>query len=98
MLHLDAGDTLELKLRIGNHIKDIALNIELTGLGFDYVVYMMTLKIMRLIKMRGQSGEYVRVYRKRRSQSDVKQYVSTQIQNSVLSEHTFLYSLPCNKH
>ena len=38
MLHLDAGDTLELRLMIGDHIKDITLNIELTGLGFDYVV------------------------------------------------------------
>ena len=42
MLHLDAGD----------HIEDITLNIELTRLGFDYVVSMMTIQIMhqQLIK------------------------------------------------
>ena len=38
MLHLDAGDTLELRLTKGDHIEDITLNIELTRLGFDYVV------------------------------------------------------------
>jgi len=31
MLHLDAGDTLQLRLTIGEQIEDITLNIELTG-------------------------------------------------------------------
>ena len=38
MLHLDAGYTLELRLMICDHIEDMTLNIELTTLGFDYVV------------------------------------------------------------
>ena len=35
ILHLDAGDTLELRLTEGNFVSYITLNIELTGLGFD---------------------------------------------------------------
>ena len=38
ILHLDAGDTLELRMTDGNYISHITLNIELTGLGFDYHV------------------------------------------------------------
>ena len=38
ILHLDAGDTLELRMTDGNYIAHITLNIELTGLGFDYHV------------------------------------------------------------
>ena len=38
ILHLDAGDTLELRLTDSGYIAHITLNIELTGLGFDYHV------------------------------------------------------------
>ena len=34
---MDAGDTLELKMTLGEWIKYITLNIELSGLGFDYL-------------------------------------------------------------
>merc|ERR1712037_537490 len=37
ILHMDAGDTLELRLVKGVFINLISLNIELTGLGFDLV-------------------------------------------------------------
>jgi len=37
ILHMDAGDTLELRMTTGNYIFDITLNIELIGLGFDYL-------------------------------------------------------------
>ena len=33
---MDAGDTLELKMTHGQYIDRITLNIELSGLGFDY--------------------------------------------------------------
>ena len=36
ILHMDAGDTLE--LTGGGYINYITLNIELTGLGYDYLV------------------------------------------------------------
>ena len=35
ILHLDAGDSLELRMTGGEYIKQITLNIVLTGLGFD---------------------------------------------------------------
>merc|ERR1712212_44196 len=35
ILHMDAGDTLELRMTEGNYISQITLNIELIGLGFD---------------------------------------------------------------
>ena len=35
ILHLRAGDTLELRMTGGGDIAKITLNIELTGLGFD---------------------------------------------------------------
>jgi len=35
ILHLDVGDTLELRMTSGDFIREITLNIELTGLGFD---------------------------------------------------------------
>ena len=35
MLHLDAGDTLELRMTEGKLVKRFILNIELIGLGFD---------------------------------------------------------------
>ena len=35
ILHLDEGDTLELRMTGGNYIGGITLNIELIGLGFD---------------------------------------------------------------
>jgi len=38
ILHLEAGDTLELKMTSGGDIAKVTLNIELTGLGFDYLV------------------------------------------------------------
>merc|ERR1719400_1185512 len=38
ILHLDAGDTLELRMTAGELISQVTLNIELTGLGFDYLV------------------------------------------------------------
>merc|ERR1712192_1515 len=38
ILHLDVGDTLELRMTSGDYIREITLNIELTGLGFDYLV------------------------------------------------------------
>ena len=38
ILHLDEGDTLELRMTSGDYIRDITLNIELTGLGFNYLV------------------------------------------------------------
>jgi len=38
ILHLDAGETLELRMTQGDYIKEITLNIELIGLGFDYLV------------------------------------------------------------
>ena len=38
ILHLDVGDTMELRMTDGNYIGEITLNIELTGLGFDYNV------------------------------------------------------------
>ena len=38
ILHLDAGDTLELRMTEGTYINSITLNIELVGLGFDYIV------------------------------------------------------------
>ena len=38
ILHLDAGETLELRMTAGEYIKEITLNIELIGLGFDYLV------------------------------------------------------------
>ena len=38
ILHLDAGDTLELRMTEGTYINSITLNIELIGLGFDYIV------------------------------------------------------------
>ena len=34
MLHLDAGDTLDLRMTEGNWVRSITLNIELIGLGF----------------------------------------------------------------
>ena len=37
MLHLEAGDTLELRMANGQVISQITLNIELAGLGFDLV-------------------------------------------------------------
>jgi len=37
ILHLDVGDTLELRMIEGGDIVDITFNIELTGLGFDLV-------------------------------------------------------------
>ena len=37
ILHLDAGDTLELRMTSGNYIYAITLNIELIGLGFDFL-------------------------------------------------------------
>ena len=38
ILHLEAGDTLELKMTSGGDIAKVTLNIELTGLGYDYLV------------------------------------------------------------
>ena len=38
IFHMDAGDTLDLRMTEGNYIKHITLNIELIGLGFDYLV------------------------------------------------------------
>ena len=38
ILHMDAGDALELRMETGDYISKITLNIELIGLGFDYVV------------------------------------------------------------
>ena len=35
VLHLDAGDTVELRMTEGDYIHSFTLNIELTGLGFD---------------------------------------------------------------
>ena len=35
MIHLDAGDTLELRMTEGKFSCDITFNIELIGLGFD---------------------------------------------------------------
>ena len=35
IIHLDAGDTLELRMAQGNLVQHITFNIELTGLGFD---------------------------------------------------------------
>ena len=35
---MDAGDTMELRMTDGDYISDIVLNIELIGLGFDYLV------------------------------------------------------------
>ena len=35
---MDAGDTLDLRMTSGNWIKEITLNIELIGLGFDFLV------------------------------------------------------------
>jgi len=37
IFHMDAGDTLELRMTSGTWIHSISLNIELTGLGFDLV-------------------------------------------------------------
>merc|ERR1712172_230342 len=38
ILHLEEGDTLELRMTHGHYMGRITLNIELTGLGFDYHV------------------------------------------------------------
>merc|ERR1711971_500223 len=38
ILHLDEGDTLELRMTNGHYLGRITLNVELTGLGFDYHV------------------------------------------------------------
>ena len=38
ILHMDAGDTLELRMETGDYISKITLNIELIGLVLDYVV------------------------------------------------------------
>ena len=38
ILHMDAGDTLDLRMTSGNWIKEITLNIELIGLGFNFLV------------------------------------------------------------
>ena len=38
ILHVDAGDTLELRMTKGNAVSQITLNIELIGLGFDFLV------------------------------------------------------------
>ena len=35
ILHMDTGDTLELRMTDGQYIMKISLNIELIGLGFD---------------------------------------------------------------
>ena len=35
ILHMDDGDTLELRMTQGDYISQIILNIELIGLGFD---------------------------------------------------------------
>jgi len=35
IIHLDAGDTLELRMREGKLVKRFTFNIELSGLGFD---------------------------------------------------------------
>ena len=35
ILHMDSGDTLELRMTEGEYIDRITLNIELIGLGFD---------------------------------------------------------------
>ena len=37
IIHMDAGDTLELTMTSGEYISYITLNIELSGLGFDYL-------------------------------------------------------------
>ena len=37
ILHMDAGDNLELRMTSGDGVGYITLNIELTGLGFDYL-------------------------------------------------------------
>ena len=37
ILHMDAGDTLELRMTSGDLIRYITFNIELTGLGHDLV-------------------------------------------------------------
>merc|ERR1711953_282943 len=37
IIHMDAGGTLELKMTRGAYISVITLNIELSGLGFDYL-------------------------------------------------------------
>ena len=42
ILHLDAGDTLELRIIKGHYISSITLNIELIGLGFDYICLLYT--------------------------------------------------------
>ena len=34
---MDVGDNLELRMTSGDYIKQITLNIELIGLGFDYL-------------------------------------------------------------
>ena len=47
ILHMDAGDTLELRMTSGDYIKQITLNIELIGLGFDYLFQMMIIKIIQ---------------------------------------------------
>ena len=38
ILHMDAGDTLELRIVHADYVHSITFNIELTGLGFDYIV------------------------------------------------------------
>ena len=38
ILHMDEGDILELRVIDGDYIYAITLNIELIGLGFDYLV------------------------------------------------------------
>ena len=37
ILHMDAGETLELRMTEGDYFDAITFNIELTGLGFDLV-------------------------------------------------------------
>ena len=35
---MDEGDSLKLRITNCNHIREITLNIELIGLGFDYLI------------------------------------------------------------
>merc|ERR1719278_2390358 len=38
ILHLDVGDTVELRMTEGYYVHSVSLNIELTALGFDFLV------------------------------------------------------------
>lgn len=52
---MKAGDTLELRVDGGDYVSRITLNIELTGLGFSYLVLMNKLKSLHQICMNSLS-------------------------------------------